>query len=83
MFNGVVTRVFVLPGYNNSVIIRHGNYSTVYSNLRQVYVKAGDKGTTKRAIGTIFTDTEGGNSTVLHFQLWKERTKLNPEPWLD
>ena len=83
VFNGVVTRVFVLPGYNNSVIIRHGNYLTVYSNLSQVYVKAGDKVTTKQAIGKIFTDTEDGNSTVLHFQLWKERTKLNPEPWLD
>lgn len=83
VFNGVVTRVFVLPGYNNSVIIRHGNYLTVYSNLSQVYVKAGDKVTTKQAIGKIFTDREDGNSTVLHFQLWKERTKLNPEPWLD
>ncbi|MGM9759499.1 MAG: murein hydrolase activator EnvC family protein [Parabacteroides sp.] len=82
VFNGVVTRVFVLPGYNNSVIIRHGNYLTVYSNLSQVYVKAGDKVTTRQAIGKIFTDTEEGNSTVLHFQIWKERTKLNPEPWL-
>ena len=42
VFNGVVTRVFVVPGYNNSVIVRHGNYLTVYSNLSQVYVKAGD-----------------------------------------
>ena len=38
-----VTRVFVVPGYNNSVIVRHGNYLTVYSNLSQVYVKAGDR----------------------------------------
>ena len=83
VFNGEVTRVFVVPGYNNSVIIRHGNYLTVYSNLSQVYVKAGDKVSTCQAIGKIFTDTEDGNATILHFQLWKEKTKLNPAPWLD
>ena len=83
VFNGEVTRVFVVPGYNNSVIIRHGNYLTVYSNLSQVYVKAGDKVSTRQAIGKIFTDTENGNATILHFQLWKEKTKLNPSPWLD
>lgn len=83
VFNGEVTRVFVLPGYNNSVIVRHGNYLTVYSNLSQVYVKAGDKITTRQALGRIFTDTEDANATVLHFQLWKEKTKLNPLPWLD
>lgn len=83
VFNGEVTRVFVVPGYNNSVIVRHGNYLTVYSNLSQVYVKAGDKVTTSQPIGKIFTDTEDGNTTILHFQLWKEKTKLNPAPWLD
>lgn len=83
IFNGEVTRVFVVPGYNNSVIVRHGNYLTVYSNLSQVYVKAGDKISTRQAIGKIFTDTEAGNATILHFQLWKEKTKLNPTPWLD
>lgn len=83
VFNGVVTRVFVVPGYNNSVIIRHGNYLTVYSNLSDVYVKAGDTVSTRQAIGRIFSDTENGNATILHFQLWKEKTKLNPQPWLD
>lgn len=83
VFNGEVTRVFVVPGYNNSVIVRHGNYLTVYSNLSQVYVKAGDKVTTRQALGKVFTDTEAGNTTILHFQLWKEKTKLNPQPWLE
>ncbi len=82
VFDGEVTRVFVVPGYNNSVIVRHGNYLTVYSNLSQVYVKQGDKVSTRQALGRIFTDTEDGNSTILHFQLWKERTKLNPAPWI-
>lgn len=83
VFNGEVTRVFVVPGYNNSVIVRHGNYLTVYSNLSQVYVKAGDKVTTRQVLGKIFSDVEDGNTTILHFQLWKEKTKLNPSPWLD
>lgn len=82
VFNGEVTRVFIVPGYNNSVIVRHGNYLTVYSNLSQVYVKQGDKVSTRQALGRIFSDTEDGNSTVLHFQLWKEKTKLNPAPWI-
>lgn len=82
VFNGEVTRVFVVPGYNNSVIVRHGNYLTVYSNLSQVYVKQGDKVSTQQALGKIFTDTEDGNATILHFQLWKEKTKLNPAPWI-
>lgn len=83
VFNGEVTRVFVVPGYNNSVIVRHGNYLTVYANLSDVYVKAGDKVTTRQPIGRIFSDTEAGNTTILHFQLWKEKTKLNPLPWID
>lgn len=83
VFNGVVTRVFVVPGYNNSVIVRHGNYLTVYSNLSQVYVKAGDAVSTRQALGKIYSDPEEGQATILHFQLWKEKTKLNPLPWLD
>ena len=83
VFNGVVTRVFVVPGYNNSIIVRHGNFLTVYSNLSEVYVKAGDKVSTRQSIGKTFTDTENNNATILHFQLWKEKTKLNPAPWLD
>lgn len=82
VFNGEVTRIFVVPGYNNSVIVRHGNYLTVYSNLSQVYVKAGDHVSTRQPLGKIFTDTEDGNATILHFQLWKEKTKLNPAGWL-
>ena len=82
IFKGVVTRVFVMPGFNNNVIIRHGNYLTVYSNLSTVYVKAGDVVDTRQAIGKIFTDTDKGNETILHFQLWQERTKLNPLSWI-
>ncbi|MDR2145981.1 MAG: peptidoglycan DD-metalloendopeptidase family protein [Tannerella sp.] len=82
IFKGVVTMVFVMPGYNYNVIIRHGDYLTVYSNISQVYVKAGDIVNTRQPIGKIYTDTEKGNETILHFQIWKDRTKLNPAPWI-
>ncbi|MDR2473256.1 MAG: peptidoglycan DD-metalloendopeptidase family protein [Tannerella sp.] len=82
IFNGVVTRVFPLPGFNNNVIIRHGNYISVYSNLSKVFVKAGDKVAIRQPLGEIYTDAEKGNETILHFELRKERTKLNPQQWL-
>jgi len=82
VFEGVVSRVFTFPGYNNSVIIRHGNYLTFYANLDQVYVKQGDRVNTRQPIGKIYTDIEKGNSTILHFEMRKEETKLNPLEWI-
>lgn len=82
VFGGVVSKVFALPGFNNSVIIRHGNYLTVYANLSDIYVKTGDKVKIGEAIGKIFVDTEQNNQTILHFQIWKDTQRLNPELWL-
>lgn len=83
VFNGMVSKVFVVPGYNTSVILRHGNYLTVYSNLSSVYVKAGDRVSTSQAIGKIFSDSQDDGATILHFQLWKETSKVDPLPWLN
>jgi septal ring factor EnvC (AmiA/AmiB activator) len=82
IFNGEVSRVFGIAGGNTAVIIRHGKYLTVYSNLREVTVKMGDKVTTKQTIGTVFTDAEDGNKSILKFQIWLENQKLNPEEWI-
>lgn len=82
VFNGVVSRIFALPGFNNSVIVRHGNYLTVYANLSSVYVKAGQRIRTGESIGRIYTDSEQGNQTLLHFQIWKDTQRLNPEVWI-
>lgn len=81
VFDGTVTRVFSVPGYNNVVIIRHGEYLTVYSNLETVYVKTGQSVKTKQAIGIIFTDADE-SKTELHFELWKGKTLLDPGNWL-
>lgn len=82
VYSGVVSRVFMTPGYGQSVIVRHGNYLTVYSNLGQVKVSAGQRIKTGQTIGIIGTSGDEGRKRVLHFQLWHERTKLNPEQWL-
>ena len=82
IFKGEVTKVVAIPGGNIAVIIRHGNYLTVYSNLNEVFVKAGQQVEGKEEIGTIFTDHSDDNKTVLKFQLWRENTKLDPEEWL-
>ena len=81
VFNGEVTRVFGITGGNTAVIIRHGKYLTVYSNLRETTVKKGDKVTTRQNIGTVFTDPEDDKS-ILKFQIWLENQKLNPEQWI-
>ena len=83
VFNGVVSRIFVTPGYNSTIIVRHGNYLTIYANLSEVYVRAGEKVSTGQNLGKIYSDSQDGNRTILTFQLWKERTKLNPELWLN
>jgi len=82
VFDGVVSKIFPLPGFNISVIVRHGNYLTIYANLSSVNVKSGQKVRTGEAIGRIFTDSDRGNQTILHFQIWKEMQRLNPESWL-
>ena len=82
IFNGEVSRVFGITGGNTAVIIRHGTYLTVYSNLSEVVVKKGDKVETKQVIGTVFADPEDNNKSILKFQIWQENQKLNPEEWI-
>lgn len=82
IFKGEVTKVVAIPGGNMAVIIRHGNYLTVYSNLSEVFVKAGQQVEIKEEIGRIFTDQDDDNKAVLKFQIWRESTKLDPEDWI-
>lgn len=82
VYEGEVSRVLAISGGNMAVIIRHGSFLSVYSNLREVSVKAGQKVALKQEIGTVFTDHEDGNSTVIKFQIWKESQKLDPEQWI-
>lgn len=79
IFDGEVTAVFQYGGTYN-VLIRHGNYISVYCNLSSVIVRNGQTVRTRDLIGAIAED--GAGKCVLHFQLRKERNKLNPEQWI-
>ena len=81
VFDGEVRKVFSIPGTQNAVIIRHGEYLSVYTHIDRVYVSVGDKVTAKQAIGKIYTD-DTENKTVLHFEIWKGSATLNPASWL-
>lgn len=80
VFEGEVSSVVPIPGANIMVLIRHGNYFTVYSNLINVKVKSGDKISLKEPIGQAFTDEEG--KTMVQFGLWKDADIQDPQPWL-
>ena len=79
VFKGVVKQVLVMPGYNQCVLVQHGNYFTFYCKLKTVNVKAGQKVKTGDVIGNV--DTINGD-TQLHFEVWKGTKPQNPESWL-
>lgn len=81
MFDGEVTKIVAILGANYTVILRHGNFLTVYQNLVDLKVKQGEKVRLKQPLGTVFTDMES-NSTVMQLQIWKERNIQNPEEWI-
>ena len=80
VFDGVVTTVATIPGMNKIVMVKHGDYFTVYAKLDNVYVNTGDQITAKTPIGRVYTN--GDNETELEFQVWKGKEKLDPQQWL-
>lgn len=82
VFDGTVSEVFRLPGYNTIVMVRHGKYLTIYANLSNINVKKGDALKQGQTIGTIYSDPDDGNRSILHFELRQEKQKLNPTAWV-
>ncbi|MDX2414103.1 MAG: peptidoglycan DD-metalloendopeptidase family protein [Bacteroidales bacterium] len=82
VFKGTVVSVFGISGGNMAVIIRHGEYLTVYQNVINVYVKPGDIVETKQSLGEVYRDKDAGNKSVLKFMIYNEKNKKNPEDWL-
>ena len=80
VFKGKVSRVFTCPNGTMGVIIRHGDYMTVYANMSSVAVKNGQTVTTRMVIGTVASDGEGHGE--FSFQLWNGRESQNPRSWL-
>jgi murein DD-endopeptidase MepM/ murein hydrolase activator NlpD len=81
IFNGVVTKILIIPGAGKVVIVQHGDYLTVYGNLKDVYVTSGDQVKTKQILGEILTNR---GKTELQFEIHKgkEATALDPTLWL-
>lgn len=82
IFKGKVVRVFAISGANMAVIVRHGKYLTVYQNLVNVVVKAGDDVAIGQALGDVYVDNGNGGKAVLKFMVYEEKKKLDPELWL-
>jgi septal ring factor EnvC (AmiA/AmiB activator) len=79
VFDGEVRKVFFMPGYSQCVLVQHGEYFTLYCKLSKISVKNGQKVKTGEKLGSLEID---GNTSSLHFQLWKGTDKQDPEKWL-
>ena len=81
IFEGDVVRAISISGLNYVVIIKHGNYYSLYQNLSNINVQQGDKVKTHQTIGRVFSDSDS-RASVLHVEIWEELKKLDPEVWL-
>lgn len=81
VFEGKVTSVFVIEGNKAAIIIRHGNYLTVYSNITGVTVRKGQEVKAHQILGKVAIDSFS-NKAILNFQVWHERSKQNPQAWI-
>ena len=81
IFDGIISRIFFINGIGKAVLVNHGHYFTVYSGLKDVIVKSGDKVISKQKIGTVIT-SEITKETKLHFEIWKGKETQNPVKWL-
>ncbi len=82
VFDGVVSSIFFMDGYHNIVMVRHGQYLTVYANIDRLNVKKGDRVSAGQPLGHIYSDPSDNNRTILHFEVRRERDKLNPLEWV-
>jgi len=81
VFDGSISRIFFIKGEGKAILVNHGEYFTVYSGLKEVVVKVGDKVLSKEKLGVVLTQ-EVENKTELHFEIWKGYDKNDPSKWL-
>ena len=82
VFTGEVMKIIAIPGANQTIIIRHGSFLTVYRNLVDITISIGERIETLQEIGTVYTDYGGNNNTTMHFRIYNEKENQNPELWL-
>jgi len=80
VFDGVVTKITTVPGMGGTVIIKHGEFYTMYSRLKTISVKSGQRVNSITPIGTVYTDKDG--IAEVHFQTWKGLQVMDPSVWL-
>ena len=82
VYSGKVSGVYMIPGFSTVVIVNHGNYYTVYGNIKSASVKVGDSVRQGQNLGVLADDNDNPNYSSIHFEVWHNREKLNPEAWL-
>lgn len=82
VYDGKVSGIYVVPGYNTVVIVSHGDYYTVYGNLSAASVKTGDSIKAGQKLGALAKDPDNGRRTTIHFEVWHNREKQNPAAWI-
>jgi septal ring factor EnvC (AmiA/AmiB activator) len=81
VFAGKVSKVFIIPGEGKCVLIQHGEYFTLYSYFKEVFVTTGQEVDTKQNLGLLISEDDESSSTM-HFEIWKLKNKLDPEDWI-
>lgn len=82
VYGGNVSGVYMIPGYNTVIIVNHGNYYTVYGNIATPAVKVGDAVKAGQGLGSLARDEDDSSHSSIHFEVWRNREKLNPLDWL-
>lgn len=82
VYNGKVSGVYMIPGYHTVVIVNHGNYYTVYGNISSPSVKVGDSVRAGQRLGGLAPDEDDRSHSMIHFEVWRNREKLNPLDWI-
>ena len=82
VYPGKVSGVYMLKGFRTVIIVNHGKYYTVYANIDSPNVKSGDQVTQGQTLGKLFSDKDDNDRTIIHFEVWCSRDKLNPNEWI-
>ena len=82
IFDGEVRKIVAIKGANSTVLIKHGNFFSVYQNLVEVNVKKGEKVKTKQKIGIVYSNRDSERDNVVHLEIWENNLKMNPETWI-
>ena len=82
VYGGKVSGVYMIPGYSTVVIVSHGGYYTVYGNIASASVKVGDVVKQGQSLGRLAHDEENPSHSLIHFEVWKNRDKMDPLGWI-